>query len=51
MVDLLDMVIETAQRDYMFVYNQLSSLVGETYLQLFVFTIGLFIYAVFVWKG
>lgn len=49
MVDLLNMTIGILQRDYMFLYNQLSSIIGETYLQLFVFTIGLFIYAIFVW--
>ena len=49
MVDLLNITIGSLQQDYMFVYNQLSSIIGETYLQLFVFTIGLFIYAIFVW--
>jgi len=43
-------VIEIIQQNYMYFFNQLSSVIGETYLQLFVFTIGLFIYAVFVWK-
>jgi hypothetical protein len=42
-------VIEIIQQGYMHFYNQLSSIIGETYLQLFVFTIGLFVYAVFVW--
>ena len=42
-------VIETIQEGYMYIYNQLSPFIGETYLQLFIFTIGLFIYAVFVW--
>jgi len=46
MVDIIQMI----QQDYMYFYNQLSLLIGEAYLQLFVFTIGLFIYAVFVWK-
>lgn len=49
MVDLLSMAIESLQQSYMFIYNQLSSFIGETYLQLFVFTIGLFVYAIFVW--
>jgi len=43
-------VIEIIQQNYMHFYNQLSSVIGETYLQLFIFTIGLFIYAAFVWK-
>ena len=43
-------VIEIIQEGYMYFYNQISPLIGETYLQLFVFTIGLFIYAVFIWK-
>jgi len=46
MIDIIQMI----QQDYMYFYNQLSLLIGEAYLQLFVFTIGLFIYAVFVWK-
>jgi len=49
MADLVNMTIGRLQQDYMYIYNQLSSFVGETYLQLFVFTIGLFIYAIFVW--
>lgn len=43
-------IIEIIQQNYMYFYNKLSSIIGETYLQLFVFTIGLFIYAIFVWK-
>jgi len=49
MVDLLNMTIGSLQEGYMFIYSQLSPIIGETYLQLFVFTIGLFIYAIFVW--
>jgi hypothetical protein len=49
MADLLDMAIVGAQQSYMSFYNEISAIIGETYLQLFVFTIGLFIYAVFVW--
>ncbi len=49
MVDLLNMTIGSLQQTYMFIYNQISPIIGETYLQLFTFTIGLFIYAIFVW--
>ena len=42
-------IIEIIQKGYIYFYNQLSPIVGELYLQLFVFTIGLFIYAIFVW--
>ena len=42
-------IIEIIQQGYMYFYNQISPVIGETYLQLFVFSIGLFIYAVFVW--
>jgi len=42
-------IIEIIQQGYMYFYNQLSSIIGETYLQLFIFSIGLFVYAVFVW--
>ena len=49
MVDLLNMTIESLQQGYMYFYNQFSPITGETFLQLFVFTIGLFIYAIFVW--
>ncbi|NIO45103.1 MAG: hypothetical protein GTN36_06165 [Candidatus Aenigmarchaeota archaeon] len=49
MVDLLNMAIGSLQEGYMFFYSQLSPIIGETYLRLFVFTIGLFIYAIFVW--
>ncbi len=49
MVDLLNITMSPLQEGYMYFYNQVSSIVGETYLQLFAFTIGLFIYAVFVW--
>jgi len=49
MADLLNMTIGSLQQGYMFFYNQLSPIIGESYLQLFIFTIGLFIYAVFVW--
>jgi len=49
MVDLLNITMSPFQQGYMYIYNQVSSIVGEVYLQLFAFTIGLFIYAVFVW--
>ncbi len=49
MVDLVNTTIGGLQQGYMYFYNQISSFIGETYLQLFVFTIGLFIYAIFVW--
>jgi len=42
-------IIATMQEGYMFFYNQLSPIIGRTYLQLFIFTIGLSIYAIFVW--
>jgi len=49
MVDLVNMTMETLQEGYTFLSSQLSPIIGETYLQLFIFTIGLFIYAIFVW--
>jgi len=42
-------MIENVQKGYVLLYNQLSPLIGESYLQLFTFTIGLSIYAIFVW--
>jgi len=42
-------IIENVQKGYVLLYNQLSPLIGESYLQLFTFTIGLSIYAIFVW--
>jgi hypothetical protein len=45
MVDAIGIV----QQAYMYLYNLLSPIIGETYLQLFIFTFVLFFYAVFVW--
>lgn len=45
MVDVIGII----QQGYMYLYNILSPIIGETYLQLFLFTFGLFFYAVFVW--
>jgi len=42
-------IIENIQKGYVLLHNQLSSFIGESYLQLFTFTIGLSIYAIFVW--
>ena len=42
-------LIEIIQMVYVYFYSQTSSIIGETYLQLFLFTFGLFVYAVFVW--
>lgn len=43
-------IVESVQQIYNFFYNSLSPLIGETYLQLFIFIVGLSIYSVFVWK-
>ncbi len=45
MVDLIGII----QHSYTYFYSQISPIIGETYLQLFTFTFGLFVYAVFVW--
>jgi len=45
MVDLIGLI----QESYLYFYNQISGIVGEIYLQLIIFTIGLFVYAFFVW--
>jgi hypothetical protein len=45
MADLVSII----QEGYTLFYNQTSPFIGETYLQLFFFTFGLFFYAVFVW--
>jgi hypothetical protein len=42
-------VIGIIQQSYTYFYNQVSLVIGETYFQLFTFTFGLFVYAVFVW--
>ena len=42
-------IVEIIQEFYTFLYVQASALIGETYFQLFSFTIGLFLYSVFVW--
>ena len=42
-------LMEIVKQLYTYSYNQISSIIGETYLQLFIFTFGLFIYAIFVW--
>ena len=42
-------VIGVIQEGYTYIFNQISPIIGETYLQLFIFTFGLFFYAVFVW--
>ena len=38
------------QETFNLTYNSLTPIVGETYLQLFVFVLSLSIYAIFVWK-
>jgi len=46
---LANAVIESVQKSYALINSQLSPIIGESYLQLFTFTIGLSIYAIFVW--
>jgi len=41
--------IEIIQQAYSLFQSVLTPIIGETYLQLFILTIGLFFYAVFVW--
>jgi hypothetical protein len=43
-------MIGSVQLAYNFFYSLLSPLMGETYLELFIFVIALSIYAIFVWK-
>ncbi|MFH1473635.1 MAG: hypothetical protein ABIE55_01955 [Candidatus Aenigmatarchaeota archaeon] len=45
MVDAIAII----QESYTYIFNQISPIIGETYFQLFLFTFGLFFYAVFVW--
>lgn len=42
-------LIKIVQEFYILFVNQISFILGENYLQLFIFTIGLSIYAIFVW--
>lgn len=42
-------IVELIQQSYVYFYNQITPLIGETYLQLFLFTFGLSLYAIFVW--
>jgi len=42
-------IIELIQQSYAYFYNQITPIIGETYLQLFLFTFGLSFYAIFVW--
>ena len=46
MVDLVGIV----QQAYIYSYNFLTPIIGETYLQLFIFVLSLSIYSIFVWK-
>ena len=46
---LANAIIENVQKSYVLLHSQLSPIIGESYLQLFTFTIGLSIYAIFVW--
>jgi hypothetical protein len=46
---LASTIIENVQKGYVLLNSQLSPIIGESYLQLFTFTIGLSIYAIFVW--
>jgi hypothetical protein len=46
---LANTIIENTQKGYALLHSQLSPFIGESYLQLFTFTIGLSIYAIFVW--
>jgi hypothetical protein len=43
-------IVESVQQTYNFFYSFLSPVIGETYLQLFIFIVGLSVYAIFVWK-
>ena len=42
-------VVQLLYEQYLFVYGLISGILGETYLQLFLFTTGLFLYSLFVW--
>ena len=43
-------IVEIVQQLYTYFYNLITPVIGETYLQLFIFVISLSVYAIFVWK-
>ncbi len=42
-------LLDIIQQGYSYFYFQASGLIGETYLQTLLFTIGMFVYAIFIW--
>ena len=41
-------IVEIVQQLYTYFYNLITPVIGETYLQLFIFVISLSVYAIFV---
>lgn len=44
----MEWIITMIQEQYFYFYGEISKFLGETYLNLLIFTVGLFVYAVFV---